>query len=157
MGRGGCGRLMTADTALQGDLSRRVDLYFSERDVADVTWDANWNVVHIEAKGWADTAESHAVLDSAIRAMTDHEGSRWLFDGRDRKAIKQSALRWISDVWLPRALAAGLRVAAIVVPRSGTAMKNIDDMAKAAEDEVEVRYFSSVEKARQWLSASARE
>jgi hypothetical protein len=148
---------MTADAAFGADLSRRVDLYFSRRGVADVTWDATWNVVHIEAKGWADTAESHAVLDSAIRAMTDHQGSRWLFDGRDMKAIKQSDQRWITDVWLPRALAAGLRVAAIVIPKSGSAMKNIDDMAKAAEDEVEVRYFSSVEKARQWLRASARE
>jgi hypothetical protein len=146
---------MTAEAALHGDLSRRVDLYFSRRGVADVTWDANWNVVHIEAKGWADTAESHAVLDSAIRAMSDHEGSRWLFDGRDMNEIKQSELQWITDVWLPRALAAGLRVAAIVMPRSGTAMKNIDDMAKAAENEIEVRYFSSVENARQWLSTSA--
>jgi SpoIIAA-like len=147
---------MTADAALQGDLSRRVDLYFTRPGVADVIWDANWNVVHIEAKGWADTAESHAVLDSAIRAMTDHEGSRWLFDGRDMKAIKQSELRWITDVWLPRALAAGLRVAAIVVPKRSTAMKNIDDMAEAAEDQIEVRYFSSVENARQWFAASAR-
>ena len=147
---------MTADAAFNGDLSRRVDLYFSRRGVADVTWDANWNVVHIEAKGWADTAESHAVLDEAIRAMTDHEGSRWLFDGRDMKAIKQSDLRWITEVWLPRALAAGLRVAAIVMPKSHTAMKNIDDMAKAAEDEIEVRYFSSVEIARQWLAVSAQ-
>jgi hypothetical protein len=147
---------MTAEAAYEGDLSRRVDLYFSRRGVADVTWDANWNVVHIEAKGWADTAESHAVLDSAMRAMTDHQGSRWLFDGRDMKAIKPSDLRWIIEVWLPSAVAAGLRVAAIVMPRSGAAMKNIDDMAKVAEGEVVVRYFSSVEKARRWLAASAR-
>jgi hypothetical protein len=146
---------MTAAAAFGGDVSRRVDLYFSRHGVADVIWDANWNVVHIEAKGWADTAESHAVLDSAIRAMTDHEGSRWLFDGRDMNAMKQSELRWITEVWLPRAVAAGLRVAAIVMPRSGTAMKNIDDMAKAAQDRIEVRYFSSVENARQWLGASA--
>jgi len=49
-----------------------------------------------------------------------------------------------------------LRVAAIVMPKSHTAMKNIDDMAKAAEDEIEVRYFSSVENARQWLAVSAQ-
>ncbi|HEY8841417.1 MAG TPA: STAS/SEC14 domain-containing protein [Candidatus Dormibacteraeota bacterium] len=146
---------MTADAAFNGDLSRRVDLYFSRHGVADVTWDANWNVVHIEARG-LHSAESHAVLDSAMRAMTDHQGSRWLFDGRDMKAIKQSDLRWITEVWLPRALAAGLRVAAIVMPKSHTAMKNIDDMAKAAEDEIEVRYFSSVEIARQWLAVSAQ-
>ena len=147
---------MTADATVQGDSSRRVDLYFSRRGVADVTWDANWNVVHIEAKGWADTAESHAVLDSALRAMTDHQGSRWLFDGRDMQAMKQSDLQWISEVWLPTAMAAGLRVAAIVMPTSDMAMQNIDDMATAAEDKIEVRYFSSVENARQWLTASAR-
>ena len=145
---------MAADAVLDGDLSHRVDLYFSRRGVADVIWDADWNVVHIEAKGWADTAESHAVLDTAMRAMTDHQGSRWLFDGRDMKAIKPADLRWLIEVWLPSALAAGLKMAAIVMPRSGAAMKNIDDMAKVAEGEVVVRYFSSVENARRWLAAS---
>ena len=80
---------MTADVALEGDLSRRVDLYFSRRGVADVIWDAKWNVVHIEAHG-LHTAESRAILDSAIDAMTDHQGSRWLVDGRDMHAIKPS-------------------------------------------------------------------
>jgi hypothetical protein len=49
-----------------------------------------------------------------------------------------------------------LRVAAIVMPTSEMAMQNIDDMATAAEDKIEVRYFSSVENARQWLTASPR-
>jgi len=143
---------MIADAALGGDLSRRVDLYFSRRGVADVTWDANWNVVHIEAQGWADTAESRAILDSAIDAMADHQGSRWLVDGCDMHAIKPSHQEWITENLLPRALAAGLRVAAIVIPRDAEAMMNIDDMAKAADDEIDVRYFSTVEKAREWLS-----
>ncbi|HEY8797820.1 MAG TPA: STAS/SEC14 domain-containing protein [Candidatus Dormibacteraeota bacterium] len=148
---------MMADAALAGDRSRRVDLYFSRRGVADVIWDANWNVVHIEAQGWADTAESRAILDSALRAMTDHEGSRWLVDGREMKATKQSDQEWINENWLPRALEAGLRVAAIVMPNSAAAKINLDDMASAAEDKIEVRYFSTVEKARQWLAASARQ
>ena len=143
---------MMADAALGGDLSRRVDLYFSRPGVADVTWDANWNVVHIGAQGRADTAESRAILDSAIRAMTDHQGSRWLVDGRDMHAIKPSHQEWITENLLPRALAAGLRVAAIVVPKNAEAMMNIDDMAKAADEEIDVRYFSTVEKAREWLS-----
>ncbi len=147
---------MTADAALQGDLSRRVDLYFSRRGVADVTWDANWNVVHIQAQG-LHTSESRAVLDSAIRAMTDHKGSRWLVDGRDIKAIKQSHQEWIIEDLLPRALAAGLRVAAIVVPKSAEAMMDIDDVARAADNEIDVRYFSTAEKAQEWLAASAGE
>ena len=151
---------MTADVAPERDLSRRVDLYFSRRGVADVTWDANWNVVHIEAQGWADTAESCAILDSAIDAMTDHQGSRWLVDGRDMHAIKPSHQEWITENLLPRALAAGLRVAAIVIPRDAEAWKSpavrFRSMAKAADDEIDVRYFSTVEKAREWLAASAR-
>ena len=146
---------MTAEAAFGADLSRRIELYFSRHGVADVIWDAQRNVVHIEAKGWADTAESHPVLDSAMQAMKDHEGSRWLFDGRDMEAVKPSELQRLIDVWLPRALAAGLRVAAIVMPRSDSAVKNIDDMARAAEGEVVVRYFSSVENARNWLATSA--
>lgn len=155
MGSGGFSRPMTAD-AVQADLSRRVDLYFTRPGVADVTWDARWNVVHIEAQGWSGTAESRAVLDSAIRAMADHRGSRWLVDGRDIRAIKQSHQDWITENLLPRALEAGLRVAAIVIPTAAEAKLNIDNMAKAADNAIDVRYFSTVERARQWLGASAR-
>jgi len=35
-------------------------------------------------------------------------------------------------------------------------MVSIDDMAKVADNAIDVRYFSTVEKARHWLAASAQ-
>lgn len=146
---------MTSNPSEDGDLSRGIDLYFSRPGVAHVIWDAGWNVVHVEAQGWSDVAESRTVLDSAIRAMTDHEGSRWLVDGREMQVIEQSHQEWINEIWLPLALAAGLRVAAFVVPGCGLTTV-VDDMAEPAGDEVEVRYFTTVAKAREWLAVSAK-
>ena len=135
--------------------SRSDVVYVNLPGVAVVTWDATLRAVHIEAQGWANTTEGRAVLDAAIRALTEHNGSRFLYDGLNMKVIKQEDQDWIAQDWMPRALAAGLRHTAMVVPKSGLAMMNVDDIAASVPDnESDVRYFSSVAKARQWLAGS---
>jgi len=91
--------------------------------------------------GWL-REKTRAVLDSAIRAMADHRGSRWLVDGRDIRAIKQSHQDWITENLLPRALEAGLRVAAIVIPTAAEAKLNIDNMAKAADNAIDIEFYA---------------
>jgi hypothetical protein len=108
--------------------------------------------VCLESQGWADTGEAQAVLDAIIRALRAHHGSRWLLDGRKMKVIKQSDQDWITMNWLPRAAAAGLRLAAIVQPTSAVAMSNVDDVARVSENGIDVRFFSTVERAAEWLT-----
>ncbi len=127
-------------------------VYFNRPGVALVTWNPDLKAVCLESQGWADTSESQAVLDAIIRALRAHRGSRWLLDGRKMKVIKQADQDWITRNWLPRAAAAGLRLAAIVMPTSAVAMTNIDDVARVSENGIDVRFFSTVEKAAAWLT-----
>jgi stage II sporulation SpoAA-like protein len=127
-------------------------VYFNRPGVALVTWNPDLRAACLEAQGWATTAEAQAVLDAVIRALRAHHGSRWLIDGRKMKVIKQADQDWIKENWLPRAAAAGLRLAALVMPESGLAMMNIDDVARVSENGIDVRYFSTVEEAAAWLT-----
>ena len=118
-------------------------VYFNRPGVALVTWNRDLRAACLESQGWADTRESQAALDAVIRALKAHRGSRCLVDNR-KKAIRAADQAWIAEDWLPRAVGAGLRLTAIVELESGPATVTIK--------EVEVRYFSTVVRAAEWLT-----
>lgn len=143
---------MMASAVAPSDLAGGDRVYFNRPGVGLVTWNPDLRAVCLETQGWADTSESQAVLDAIIRALRAHHGSRWLLDGRKIKVIKQADQDWITGTWLPRAAAAGLRLAAIVMPTSAVAMTNVEDVARVAENGIDVRFFATVEKAAEWLT-----
>ena len=120
-------------------------VYFSRPGVALVTWNPDLRAVCLEPQAWANTSDAQAVLDSMIRALRAHHGSRWLLDGRKMKAAKRADQDWITKSWLPRAAAAGLKLAAIVEPTSHT--------ARVPDNGIDLRFFSTVEKAAEWLTS----
>jgi hypothetical protein len=148
----GAGELMASAIA-PSELAGGDPVYFNRPGVALVTWNPDLRAVCLEAQGWADSSEAQGALDAVIRALRAHHGSRWLLDGRKMRVLKQADQDWITKTWLPLAAAAGLRLTALVMPNSGLAMTNIDDVARVSENGIDVRYFSTVEKAAEWLTA----
>jgi hypothetical protein len=140
-----------ASAVVASDLAGGDRAYFNRPGVALITWTPDLRAVCLESQG-LHPSESQDVLDAMIRALRAHHGSRWLLDGRKMKVIKQADQDWITRNWLPRAAAAGLRLAAIVTPTSAVAMTNIDNVARVSENGIDVRFFSTVEKAAEWLT-----
>jgi len=141
-----------ASAVAPGDLAGGDQVYFNLPGVALVTWNPDLRAVCLESQGLANTSESQAVLDAIIRALRGHRGSRWLVDGRKMRVVKRADQDWVTPDWLPRAAAAGLKLAAIVQPSSAVAMTNIDAVAGVSENGIDVRFFSTVEMAARWLT-----
>jgi hypothetical protein len=118
-------------------------VYFSRPGVALVTWNPDLRAVCLEPQAWADTTDAQAVLDAVIRALRAHHGSRWLLDGRKMKTIKRANQDWITQSWLPRAAAAGLKP-----PRSSSPQAA---RRGSRETGIDVRFFATVEMAAEWL------
>jgi hypothetical protein len=69
------------------------------------------------------------------------------------KVIKQSDQEWVRRDWIPRVLAAGLRRIALVIPKSGLAMMNVQEtLSRVPGTKLDVAYFATIEEARAWLS-----
>jgi hypothetical protein len=135
------------------DLAHRDGVYFSHPGVAVVKW--NWTVkaVHIEWQGWADSTEFMALNEAGLLALVEHHGSRFLSDSRQMKVVKQSDQDWLSGDLFPRALAAGLRHVAVVIPTSALAAMNIDHIAaRVADDQLAIAHFATIETAAVWLT-----
>ena len=105
----------------------------------------------MEWQGWAKPAEFRAANDALVQAIRDHRGSRVLGDSRLIKVIQKSDQEWVNTDWFPRILAAGLTRTALVIPQSGLAKMNIDDMVSRVADRLDVAYFATLAEARVWL------
>jgi hypothetical protein len=129
------------------------DVYFNTPGVASVKWDQGASAVHVEWEGWADSTEFTTLLNAGVQALTDHHGSRWLADCRRQRVLKPADQEWGDKVWLPRAVAAGLKRFAVVLPTSGLAAMNLKDHENTLRKTgLDVGYFATVEDARQWLA-----
>jgi hypothetical protein len=128
-------------------------VYFNTPGVASVRWDEEAQVVLVEWEGWANSSEFSALLEAEITALRKHRSSRVLADCRRQKVLNPADQDRGNQEWLPRALAAGLKRFAVVVPSSVLAELNLkDSLGKVAANALEVAYFATPEEARQWLT-----
>jgi hypothetical protein len=140
------------DGVIERDSPGVEGVYYNHPRVAVVTWESASKAVNIEWKGWADSSEIVALNEAGLRALIEHHSSRLLSDSRCMKVIKQSDQDWINQDLFPRALAAGLKRVAVVVPIRDVAMINLDSIAgRIPDDTLAVEYFATVEEAREWL------
>jgi hypothetical protein len=129
------------------------EVYFNAPGIASVRWDGAAATVLVEWEGWANSTEFAAMLEAGVLALKDHRGSRWLADCRRQKVLSPADQDRADREWLPRALAAGLKRFAVVLPESGLAGMNIKDRLKGVPNtKLEVGYFATVEQAREWLA-----
>jgi hypothetical protein len=132
-------------------------IYFDLPGVAIVKWDAASQAAHVEWQGWASPTEFRAASDAVVQAITEHHSTKVLGDSRQMKVIQKGDQEWINHVWAPHILAAGLTRMALVLPESGLAKMNIDDMASRVADRLDMAYFATLDDARRWLARPATE
>jgi hypothetical protein len=128
------------------------ETYFNVPGVATVVWDSNGDLVLVEWQGWADSAEFSALLDAEVKALRDHGGSRLLADCRRQRVLNPGDQDKADREWLPKAIAAGLKRFAIVLPTSALAALNLQDrLGKVPSSVMEIAYFDELGAAREWL------
>jgi hypothetical protein len=129
------------------------DVYFDASGIATVRWDQSGKLVLVEWEGWANSAEFAALLDAEVRALTEHRGSRLLADCRRQKVLRPEDQDRADKEWLPRAIAAGLKRFAIVLPTSVLAAMNVQGrLSKVPSSTLDIAYFEGVDEARTWLT-----
>ena len=129
------------------------NIYFAVPGVASVRWDESCASVMVEWEGWANSAEFSALLDAELRALDEHNGSRLLADCRRQRVLNPTDQERANREWVPKAIKAGLRRFAIVLPESALAAMNLRDrLGKVPETAFQVEYFATVNDAQDWLA-----
>lgn len=118
-----------------------------------VRWDGDGPWVFVKWKGWANSTEYRSTQERVIDALRENHGSRNLIDSTDSRVISAEDQKWLIEDWMPRAVAAGRRKTAIVLPKSAlgrTIAENIDKYPRS--NLTKIAYFETVEDAAAWLS-----
>jgi hypothetical protein len=129
------------------------DTVYADEPYVSIRWVSDGGWVLVEWKEWANSAEYRAAHETILKAIRENHASKNLIDATHSKVVSDSDQKWLIDNWIPRAVAAGRRSTAVVMPKSAlgrTISENIDKGAPANLTRVE--YFDTPSEAAAWLS-----
>ena len=136
----------------------RFRVYFNEPGLVTVGWSSTAQMVHVEWKSSVNGSQLRTAIERGVVALSKNHGSRWLADCQSLGPISEEDQEWLDQDWFPRALAAGLRRMAIVLPWQDVARMNVEDiMGRVPETQMERAYFETVWRAQEWLTRSVTE
>ena len=125
---------------MHGDLELKID------------YDADIPCVVMIWKGYATSAAFREGNAQVLAQITERRASKLLGDVTDFVLIGAEDQAWLNEVWIPRAMHAGLRKVALVQPSFYFNRVAIDSVAqKLDRDRVELGFFDNRDAAKEWL------
>ena len=119
-----------------------------------IRWRAVPQILYAEWKGFATSPEFRAALLTGVRAIREHHVVGYVSDARRAKVFIDEDLRWVGEVGLPQALAAGLKRMAMVTASQGLGKVIIEEVAKEIDNHgFAMRKFDSVAAATVWAQS----
>jgi hypothetical protein len=92
------------------------------------------------------------VLTRGVELLERRGATKWLSDDRANGALRPDDGKWAMEVWSRRAIAAGWKYWAIVMPDAGLGKANMRRFIREYADQgVTVQIFGSPEEALTWL------
>jgi hypothetical protein len=125
---------------MQGDLDLAIE-YDAEVPCVTMIW-----------KGYATSAAFREGNAQVLAEITSRKASKLLGDVTDFVLIGAEDQAWLNEVWIPRAMHAGLRKVALVQPSFYFNRVAIDSVAQKLDpDRVELGFFDNRDAAKEWL------
>ena len=115
-------------------------------------YDARHDWIYNNWKGYQTYDNVLAGANAVLENLRKHHCSRILNDNTSVSGPWDHALTWIKEEWMPKAVAAGLKYIAHVVPPNTLAETSSKDMQQNADGIFEMRVFNDLMDARTWLS-----
>lgn len=127
-------------------------LTLMDNEYARLVYHPDQKIVHHQLKAKLDSIHLRRVLNGGIDLLRQYQATKWLSDNRAISAQSPEDGLWVNIDWLPRALAAGWKYWALVVPYDVTARTNMATFVQAFYDRgVRIMLFTDVDDALYWL------
>lgn len=82
-------------------------------------------IVHHELRQFVHGAQLRGVLERGLHALQQNKAQKWLSDDRGNGPLKPADEEWSKTQWFPRALAAGWKHWAVVMPEAVLGQMNM--------------------------------
>jgi hypothetical protein len=131
-----------------------VESEYLDFPTCSLTLDNTLPGVVVQWKGYATSTELRAVHERLLELIKKHRVSKVLGDDTSLVSIAAEDRRWILENWMPRAISAGLRVAAAKRSDNYFARISIAEIENAMGRRMHVKMFDALSDARAWLQAA---
>ena len=123
-----------------------------DNDFARLRYHARHGIVHHEFKQFIHGERFRHVLETGLEALRRHGIHKWLSDDRNNGPITAADANWAISDWAPRAIAAGWKYWAVVLPEKILGQMNMRRWAATyAKQGVTGQLFTDVSEAKRWL------
>ena len=124
-----------------------------------IEYDAGVACVSMIWKGYATSAQFREANERVLAAIKERRAAKLLGDAKEFVLIGADDQAWLASNWIPRALQAGVRKIALVMPRFYFNRVAVDTVAQRlagdfARELVSIEYFDARGAARTWLAES---
>lgn len=126
-------------------------IYF-DQPYATISWDDINHWVVLKWKGVIQGEKCKEAANKAIELLALKGGEKWLADDSEMGAWNQDDVKWLTEDWHPRVVAAGLKYMAIITPGGALGRLSSNNInRKVVSGSVTAVYFNTAEEAKQWL------
>jgi hypothetical protein len=124
----------------------------ADNPICAVSFDHSIPCIFVQWKGYATSAQIRYVHECLISLIEQHQVSKILGDDTALVAVTGEDQEWITSDWMPRAVAAGLRVAASKSPDGYYGRTSANRIQARISPKITIRSFDDLTDARAWLS-----
>jgi len=126
-------------------------LYFQDTYVT-VSWDERIQAVTVVWKGFVTLDKVRTGLEKALELYQVKGKGKWLADTTQIMPFGKEAERWVNEDWFPRAIQAGVKKMALLIPKSSLGKMSLESlMGKEPGTDLTTAYFDNQEAAKKWL------
>jgi hypothetical protein len=119
---------------------------------ATLVYHSDTKIVHHTFHKAIGAEKFREVLNLGVVAMAKYGSTKWLSDDRNNSVLSPEDTEWSMNNWFPRAIQAGWKYWALVVPQDILAQMNLKEFVDSYFDQgLRIMVFSNSDEAMKWL------
>jgi hypothetical protein len=123
----------------------------ADNPICAVSLDDDVPCICVQWRGYATSAQFRFVHECLIGLIERNRISKILGDNTALVSVTSEDQDWIISDWTPRAIAAGLRLAASKSPKGYYGRTSVDRIQAFISPQLRIRSFDNLADARTWL------
>lgn len=125
---------------------------YYETPYVTVTWEENYLCVHTQWHGPVPSDEFRSGLLKGLELVLRKHASLWVSDIREMHVVSTDDQQWISKVFYPRLVSAGIKKLAFVKPARPVTLMSVHRIVKQYDEKkLRTGFFNDLATAYAWL------
>ncbi|UII31434.1 STAS/SEC14 domain-containing protein [Fulvivirga ulvae] len=117
----------------------------------NIQYDPAQNWVNMKWEGYISSAEFREGTELMLNLLIKNNANKVLADIEHMLLIDKEDQEWLISYFLPRAIRFGFRAIALLKPISTFNSNVIESISSHINQEISIKVFNNIEKARDWL------